>query len=336
MFKKNYRLLNDLTGDAGGGTPPAAAAAAAPPAATSTVADQSTGHDWMSSIQDAVIRDNLNKNGVKDVASLAKQFVDQQAYLGNAIRIPSEHASEEDKKKFYEKVMKHAPNLIPRPDSSDQTAMEAFYASLGRPESPEKYEDPEIADAPEGFAMAPERAKFFKDIAHRNGLTNTQYKKMLGDVLEADKQAYIAQMTSVKESHDALQREWGVAYQERVDATVTMLEQTGAPEDVMNAVKAGMVGGNTIKWLHGLYSRIGAPEGINNANQPGNTGNGRLTPSEAQSQINEILNNRQHPYWINSHPQHADAVKRVLELGKMADPSASTSIDDLRRNVLNT
>ena len=39
-----------------------------------------------------------------------------------------------------------------------------------------------------------------------------------------------------------------------------------------------------------------------------------MTPDEAQSRINEIFANNQHPYFDPAHPDHARAVKKMLDL----------------------
>ena len=56
-----------------------------------------------------------------------------------------------------------------------------------------------------------------------------------------------------------------------------------------------------------------------------------MTPPDAQLALEEILGNRQHPYW-NPHmgQSHEAAKTRVLELTKLANPEASTDINDLR------
>lgn len=75
-----------------------------------------------------------------------------------------------------------------------------------------------------------------------------------------------------------------------------------------------------------MVGRLGGKEGMHVAGNEGSSNT--LTPDEANARISEMLNNRQHPYWIAGHPDHAAAKKEMIRLAKMADPNASS--DDLR------
>tara|TARA_Y100000034_G_scaffold123003_1_gene169207 strand:- start:13954 stop:14970 length:1017 start_codon:yes stop_codon:yes gene_type:complete len=278
---------------------------------------------------ESTLVESLAKDGISDVAGLAKQFVDQKAYLGNAIRIPSEEASAEDRQAFYDKLTKAAPNLMPTPDSSDADAMNALWTRLGRPDESTGYEGVEV---PEGLQFSDERLATMQGIAHKHGLTKDQFKGMVNDVLAADatQQAAMAQETA--DSRKTLEAEWGATFSDRESQAIAMMERTGAPEILVNMAKEKAIGGETLAWFHKLAESVTGGEGGPQIGQD-QGGSGKMTPAEAQAQISEIMNNRQHPYWDMHHPEHQQAIQKMLKLSAYADPSASTTIDALRGSI---
>ena len=280
--------------------------------------------NWRDGLSD-VLKGSTALADVKDVASLAQQFVDQQSYLGSAIRVPSEDASKEDKQAFYDKVQSHAPNLMPRPVAGDTEQMNALFAAMGRPDESSGYEKVEV---PEGISFADDRLEAFQGMAHKHGLSNEQFKGVLGDVLALDAQNMQSMDEAVVTSRQAIEQEWGAVFKDRESQAIAAAEATGAPDAIIQMAKEGKIGGDTLKWMYSLATKIGGSEG-SFAKDQGNS-NGRMTPADAQAQISDIMNNRKHPYWDSHHPENAAAIKKVVALGAFADPSASTNFDDLR------
>ena len=66
--------------------------------------------------------------------------------------------------------------------------MDAFYAKIGRPEAPDGYEL-KVNDA-----IGEDGGKFFKELAHKNGLTQTQADSILSEYGE-----YIGSVTNQTE-----------------------------------------------------------------------------------------------------------------------------------------
>ena len=302
----------------------AAAAGGAAAGEPTAIPPASGENDWRTALPED-IRGSAALASVKDVASLAKQFVDQQSYLGNSIRIPSEHAGDEDKKAFMEKLRKHAPGLIPAPNPDDDESVMTVLSALGRPQEVDGYVSPEVPEQLKE-AIPAERVQFFKQVAHKFGLTNKQFQGMMGEVLAADAQNYQQAMQSLEDGRNSVKSEWGATFDQRVAQISQTLVATGAPVEFQEALKSGQVGGSTLKWLHSMVGRLGGKEGIHVAGNEGSSNT--LTPDEANARISEMLNNRQHPYWIAGHPDHAAAKKEMIRLAKMADPNASS--DDLR------
>ena len=133
-------------------------------------------------------------------------------------------------------------------------------------------------------------------------------------------------MQSLEDGRNSVKSEWGATFDQRVAQISQTLVATGAPVEFQEALKSGQVGGSTLKWLYSMVGRLGGKEGMHVAGNEGSSST--LTPDEANARISEMLNNRQHPYWIAGHPDHAAAKKEMIRLAKMADPNASS--DDLR------
>lgn len=297
LFKNPLREQAQQDGDpAGGGTPPPASdpnAGNTPPAAEP---------DFLSQF-DADTRQFLENNGVKDANGLAKQFSDAQSYIGNSIRVPSAEAGEEDRKAFYEKLQKHAPDLIPRPDTGNEEAMNALWAQLGRPEDPSKYELPEGVNA--------EEIKDFVEKAHGANLTNTQAKALIESMAAETRAQQEEAQQRFEQDQQQLKNDWGMAYDQNAQTVQNLVKQTGAPDAIVEAAMKGELDSSVAKWLHGLAGKLGG-EGTQITTNEGN--NGMMTPNEATHQLDEIYNNPEHPYHNVSHPSHQTAVKRVVEL----------------------
>ena len=263
---------------------------------------------WLDSLPED-LKVNPALKDFKDTASLAKSFIDTQAHVGNSIRIPGEDAGDEDRKAFYDKLVAKAPNLMLKPDFDNADQSKEFYRSLGMPEQSSGYEMPQI----EGVDFPEDRANFLREVAHENGITSKQFKSFMEKAIQADLQADQANVQAREAGLKSLKQEWGMAYDDRVDIASKIADATGAPDSLKNAIREGAVGADTYKWLYQISQQLGT-ETMNLANQGDAAKNVRLTPSEASAQINEIMNNKNHPYWISSHPDHSTAMNKMVEL----------------------
>lgn len=242
---------------------------------------------------------------VKDVNSLAKQFVDLQQHMGKAVRIPGEDAGDEARDAFYQDLVTKVPGVMVKPNEEDAKVMEAYYKSIGRPDESGGYELPTV----EGMELPEDRMNFLRSVAHKAGMTRKQFKGMMTEVLEADKNMAVQQTTELTESRDRLKREWGEAFEGREGAVLTAAKNSGAPDEIVKVIEGGKMRGESLKWLYGLMSS--GSESNNFAGQHGAT---RTSPAEAESQINEIMSNKDGPYWDGSHPAHTATIKKVIDL----------------------
>jgi len=267
------------------------------------------GGDWRSSLPEGFGEASFIKGADSAEAALTA-INNAAAHMGNSIRIPGEDASDDARNEFYGKILEKAPNLMPKPS---EDSMDAFYASIGRPQDATgyAYEAPEGRDVPTDFEA-------FSQVAHKHGLSQEQFKGVLGDLLEGQ----WSQMDGMTETHNGemqdLRGKWGMAYDDNMSAVKNFLRLTDAPEGVVELMTEGAMSAKEIEWIHSVANSTKSSTEL--SQQTTTTVPNMMTPDEATMKISEMLNNVEHPYWNNSDPGHQRAVARMLELQKMAHP----------------
>jgi hypothetical protein len=261
--------------------------------------------NWKDSLPEE-IRDSKGLADVKDVGSLAQQFLDSQSMIGNSIRVPGPEAGEDAWSAFHEKLTSKVPTLIPTPDPDNPEVMSALYKRMGRPEDPSGYEHPEGVDATK---MAD-----FANLSHELGLTKTQYAKMVGSLQEFTTKQEEAASQQFLEGIRGLKQEWGIVYEDNLQMVDQVMKGTEAPAYLKELAADGKMPAEALKWLHNIGQQLGT-EGINFNKDEFSS---RVTPAEAKARSAEIMNDRAGPYWDSSHPQHQEYVKRVVDLNRAA------------------
>jgi copper chaperone CopZ len=305
MFNKNPIKMHadpDNSGSAGDG---------------SSTTNNPDNEDWRSGLPEDLRASPAIKD-IPDVVTLTKSFLDTQSMVGNSIRIPTENASEEDRKVFLDKIIEKVPDLILRPDVTKGEEKESLYAMLGRPNEPTGYKIPEV----EGVeSVDVEMAKAFGEIAHAHGLNQDQYSGILSAIVKNTAQAAEISANEIKQSREQLRQDWGLAYDKNMALVESVVASTKAPQELVDAVKSGELGPDTSKWLLSVAQSLGSEP--NSIGSEADQDSSVITPAEAKAQISEIMNNKKHPYWVTSDPYHQDAVKKMVELHRMANPGAA-------------
>ena len=243
------------------------------------------------------------------------QMSNQRSRLGRSITIPGEDAGKEDWDTFHGKLTKQVPGLMPKPDLEDDDARSALYGSLGRPDKPDGYAIPEVKVEGYDDAIDMTQAEEFRNIAHKVGLNGSQFDQIVTAVTTANVQAGHKAAEENIAAHKELKKEWGEDYNRRMSLATNIAKLTDAPEGLYNALKEGRGAPQDYKWLFEIASSFKG-EGKNLSDDK-NDKNVSMTPDEASTKINEIKNNKQHPYWDKSLPGHNDAVKRMTDLYKL-------------------
>jgi len=261
--------------------------------------------NWRDNLSDE-LKEHKGLADVKDVSSLAQQFIDGQAMIGQSIRIPGPEAGDDATKAFYAKLGEKVPGLIRTPDVDNQESMDALYKSLGRPDEAAGYEHPEEIDAT--------RLKEFAELAHSIGLSKGQYTKLITSINDYTTTQQEAQTEAAVTATRELKMEWGIVYEDNLKLVDAVMKGTGAPKEMLEMAANGKLPAEAAKWLHNIGKQLGT-EGIN-FNKDEHTS--RVTPGEAKARVAEIMGDRKGPYWDGSHPQHAEYVQRVVDLNRAA------------------
>ena len=231
-------------------TPEASSTPATPPGAEPQ-------GNWRDSLPDS-LRDNPSLMETKTVNDLAQRFLDTKQMVGNSLRMPTADAGQEAVDAFTAKILANESlGLMNRPNPTDPEAMGAVYDSLGRPADAEGYAVVEGADMTNYKAMT--------DLAHKLGLSKAQFEGMAAGQIELQG-GQIAELQATQDAeHKALQQEWGPAYEQKIGKATTMLELTGAPKGLIEAMASGDIGADVMRWVDKLATSLGT-EGAPMAN----------------------------------------------------------------------
>lgn len=281
-------------GGGGGGDPAAAEAKLTAARAAAREAGTFIVHDWREAIPKEFATDKSLAD-IKDLPGVFKSFIHAQKLVG-ADKVP-----------------------IPKDGASDEE-WAAFYARLGRPEAPEKYEFGALEGAPEGFSMDPEFEKAFRAEAHKLGLNKKQAAAMWGSLQVRAAAQYKSMVegssSRLAQEGEALKKEWGQAYPEKLklaQKAVDAIEKAGVKGLNVWLKKSG-AGSEPI--VMRLFALIGEEAGEDKLG-PGSRRE-KLAPREAEAQANRIMEDKSHPdyeaYWKKKHPRHKEVVEKVQGL----------------------
>jgi len=142
----------------------------------------------------ADLQSNEGLTQFQTISDLGKAFVDLSGKASSSVQIPGEGASEKD--------------------------IADFYAKLGRPDSPDKY-DLKRPELPDGVPYDEEAEKFYRTEFHKAGFTQKQMETAFNlhnqRTLAALKASREAQDKAVKEAESSLRREWGKEFDQKFE-----------------------------------------------------------------------------------------------------------------------
>ena len=247
-------------------------------------------------------------------------------FMGNSIRIPTDQSSDEEKAAFRLKAMEKIPGLTSIPESDDIDGVVAMLKTLGMPDDPATYE----IDLPEGRQL-PTDFESMQKLAHKWGMTKAQFKGMMSE-MSSDQWSKVDQSEEARKTDlDGLDVEWGAATATNKAIIDNFLSKSSAPQSIIDAVKDGQMNATDMRWLHSVAK--GVQGGTLELAPQDNRSEGAVSPEEATAQIQEILGNRDHPYWISGHPSNRSAKIRMIELQGCVDPANALSKADIAKAV---
>lgn len=255
----------------------------------------------------AELRDNASLADVKDVAGLAKRFVDTKAMVGNSLRIPGPDAAPEAMAQFRQTLMEKNLGLTVIPEADDKEGMRALYRQLGLPEDTTGYARPEQWDG-----MTDERYGALAAVAHEAGISKQQFEYISGKMAEADNQLVAGYREEQQAGIDQLKGEWGRAYDQKVARAHNVAKQLEAPEALIGALESGDVDASTLRWMDKMAEKLSG-EGSALVKEAGAVS--EFTPTEAREQMNEIT---QRMMGMNANdPMYQPLLQKRIKLAEM-------------------
>lgn len=189
--------------------------------------DQRSGGDnsapaWTAQL-DKDLQGNERLTQFKTIGEMGKAFLDAEGKLKSSVAVPDEKSTDAERA--------------------------AFYAKLGRPETADKYGITKPADLPEGMAYNEDVEKAFKELAHKEGLTDAQAKNLYGWYYGLAKsgfeQSQVAEKQATEAAINKLKDEWkGDAFKENSEIAVRAFRKFGGDsEDVKAFIETAKVEG---------------------------------------------------------------------------------------------
>ena len=283
---------------------------------------------WKDDLNEDIKESPAFKDIGDDINDLAKNYLDAQSHLGNAIRIPSAEASEDDVTAFHARLQAKVPGLIRTPSAEDEGSIDAFLTALGKPEKADGYKLPEI----EGVDIDEARGSLFMNTAHELGMTQKQLDGFLSKMYDADLTQDDVISNARQEDALSLKKDWGVTHENRMKALNDNLLLSKAPADLTTAVENGMVSSATIKWLDAIFGKF-ATEGNNLDDRDNHDDNPDVVPGEAMERAREIRAKLTDPNTPKIGPEYDALLAKLLKYELMAHPGSSKDINDLRAGV---
>lgn len=269
----------------GGGTPPATPPATPPTATPPAAAPSGTPTDWRATLPES-IREDATLKKYKSVDDLAGAYINAQKLIGgNKMIVPNENTSEDEWKDIFKK--------------------------LGVPEKVDDYK----VKFKDGSTIQEDFVKDFQATAHKLGVLPKQAQALaewFSDInLGSEAKIKAQAVESLKQTQADLKKEWGNAYQVKINRATKVLMENGGKElvDHFNSMGWG-ADKKALSFLAGLGDLLYKEDGI----VPGGGGDPALTPKEIQGEINKIMGDSKHPYYLKDHPGHKAAVEQVRQM----------------------
>jgi len=270
--------------------------------------------DWRTSLSEE-LRSAPALQSFKDINGLTKSYLEAHSALGSSLRFPSKEAGAEDRAAFRQKLLErgkeYGVTLMPGEDPAEQ---EAFYRSLGVPDSEDGYEMPEI-EGDDDVHFDPTEAIALRAKAKELGMTTKQYKGIVEAAAKGRMEAARAEVQAARQMQQQLRGEWGEAYETRMGQLHDFLATNGAPKGLVDVVGQGAIDPESARWLYQVMESFGGEAGEISAQ--GKAGNAAVvTPQEALARADEIFNKLQNmnpgdPDYVTLSKKRVDYIRRA-------------------------
>jgi hypothetical protein len=163
--------------------------------------EQQTQRNWLPKD----LRDREEFQDITKAGELANRYLETKQKLDNAVPLPGEEATNDELQQFYNK--------------------------LGRPEQPDGYE---FDEPPEGTQRDEEFESWFRNTAHKLGLTKQQARGLYNEynnlVAQSQQQQQQQRQQRQEEAKKELKQELGEQYDEQISQAQRVVSQLGGEE----------------------------------------------------------------------------------------------------------
>lgn len=258
------------------------------------VGEGETAQPWFTTIQEPEARAHIEAKGYKNPAELALanySLTKLQRGDPSVVGLPGEAATPED--------------------------WNAFYAKLGRPETPDKYE----FKFGEGVKADDGMVQFARTAFHEAGLTPRQAQ------LVADKwNAYVAEQSQQGQQQStqqndqeiaALETKWGGNLEKNKAAGQRAMQALGLSPELVTRVENQIGTAAIVELLAAIGSKAGEGSFVNNGNGQGDPNDpANMTKEQAQARVAALQADPafQLKYTDKKHPEHESAVRMMVGL----------------------
>jgi hypothetical protein len=254
-----------------------------------TTETQPVAKTWKEAISEE-FRNDPNIEKFTEIDALAKSYINATQMIGkDKVAVPNKNSTEDQWNEVYDK--------------------------LGRPESADKYSlnaKSEVVPIDEGAI------KQFAENAHQLGLNNKQAQGILefykNNMEGMAQQAKVDTETAQAQSTQELRQEWGREFDTNIKKAGALAKANMNPEILDMQLKDGMRLGDHPEIIKGFAKIAGMMSedkivSTESENVSSNT--------DVETEISDIMNNKDGPYWNKSHPDHDKMVQQVYTLREM-------------------
>jgi len=254
-----------------------------------TTETQPVAKTWKEAISEE-FRNDPNIEKFTEIDALAKSYINATQMIGkDKVAVPNKNSTDDQWNEVYDK--------------------------LGRPESADKYS---LNAKSEVVPIDEQAIKQFAENAHQLGLNNKQAQGILefykNNMEGMAQQAKVDTETAQAQSTQQLRQEWGREFDTNIKKAGALAKANMNPEILDMQLKDGMRLGDHPEIIKGFAKIAGMMSedkivSTESENVSSNT--------DVETEISDIMNNKDGPYWNKSHPDHDKMVQQVYTLREM-------------------
>jgi hypothetical protein len=254
-----------------------------------TTETQPVAKTWKEAISEE-FRNDPNIEKFTEIDALAKSYINATQMIGkDKVAVPNKNSTDDQWNEVYDK--------------------------LGRPESADKYS---LNAKSEVVPIDDNAIKQFAENAHQLGLNNKQAQGILefykNNMEGMAHQAKVDTETAQAQSTQELRQEWGREFDTNIKKAGALAKANMNPAILDMQLKDGMRLGDHPEIIKG-FAKIA---GMMSEDKMVSTESENVSSNtDVETEISEIMNNKDGPYWNRSHPDHDKMVQQVYTLREM-------------------